>query len=99
MKALILGLTALAVTASAANAGTPWIKHRQQRQLDKIAHGIASGRLTAGETARLLQGQARVANLRALAKANDGVVGPLERLAIHNAQTRQAFRIYRLKHN
>lgn len=99
MKALILGLTALAVTASAADAGTPWIKHRQQKQLNKIANGISNGKLTGGETVRLLKGQARVANMRAAAKANDGVVGPLERLAIHGAQTRQSLRIYRLKHN
>ena len=99
MKALGLGLTVLMVTASVADAGTPWIKHRQQNQLNRIGNGVASGQLSAGETARLLNGQARIANMRAAAKANDGVVGPVERLLIHGAQNWQSNRIYRLKHN
>lgn len=97
-KTLILALAAFAVTAGAADAGTPWIKKRQQHQLNKIGRGVASGALTGGETARLLNGQARVANMRANAHA-DGVVTLGERLRIHGAQTRQSLRIYRLKHN
>ncbi len=99
MKTLILGLTVLAFTAGVADAGTPWIKARQQNQLNRIGNGVSNGSLTAGETARLLNGQARIANLRAAAKANDGVVGPVERLLIHGAQNRQSNRIFRLKHN
>ena len=51
-KTLILALAALAVTAGAADAGTPWIKKRQQHQLNKMGRGVASGALTGGETAR-----------------------------------------------
>lgn len=98
VKALILAASALALTAGAADAGTPWIKHRQQHQLNRIGNGVGSGALNAGETARLLNGQARVANLRANAKA-DGVVTLGERLRIHGAQNWQSLRIYHLKHN
>ena len=99
MKSIVFGTLIVTVTAGAAQAGTPWIKHRQQHQLTRIGNGITSARLTAGEAARLLNGQVYIANLRAAAKANDGVVGPGERLLIHGAQTWQSLRIYHLKHN
>jgi hypothetical protein len=98
MKKLIIAAAALAVAVSAADAGTPWIKHRQDRQFNKINRGLVTGRLTTGEGLRLLHGQVRVANMRNNAKA-DGVVTLGERLRITGAQTWQGLRIYGLKHN
>lgn len=98
MKKLILAAATLALTAGAANAGTRFINHRQGWQAARINLGIASGRLTAGETARLLAHQNDIRNLKLAAKS-DGVVTPFERAVIHRQLNVQSGRIFRLKHN
>ncbi len=98
LGALAAGLAATAFMSSAADAGTPWIKYRQQHQLNRIGNGVSNGSLKPWETNRLLQGQTHISNLRAKARA-DGVVTFGERLRIQGAQSVQGFRIYRLKHN
>ncbi len=97
-KALIVAVGAVVFATSAAEAGTPWIKYRQNHQLNRIGSGVTNGSLKPGETNRLLQGQTHISNLRAKARA-DGVVTFGERLRIHGAQSVQGFRIYHLKHN
>jgi hypothetical protein len=98
MKTVILAALALAVTCGTSFAGTPWIDARQNAQSHRIFKGVQSGRLTFGETQKLLQGQARVQNLENQAKS-DGVVTPLERARIHAAQSVQSARIFVKKHN
>jgi uncharacterized membrane protein YebE (DUF533 family) len=98
MKRYLIAAVALALTASAADAGTRWINHRQAWQSARINAGIATGRLTPSEVARLNNGQNHVQNLKLAAKS-DGVVTPYERLRIHGALNWQSARIYHLKHN
>jgi len=98
MKVIVLATATLIGTCTLADAGTPWIKHRQHHQLARIGNGVATGALTPSERWRLLAGQARVSALRSAARA-DGVVKPGERIFIHTAQNWQSLRIYHLKHN
>jgi hypothetical protein len=98
VKSIVLASLVLAVTSSATFAATPWINARQNAQSHRIFNGVQSGRLTYGETQKLVQGQAHVQNLENQAKA-DGGVTPFERARIHTAQTVQSIRIFRKQHN
>ena len=98
MKSFLLAGALVAVTAATANAGTPLVNARQHAQSHSIYKGVASGRLTYGETARLVHGQARVRALESAAKS-DGVVTPLERVRLNAALSVQRARIFVLKHN
>ncbi len=79
-------------------SGTPGINQHQANQQRRINQGVASGQLTANERARLQEGQARVANMKANAKA-DGVVTGGERAQIRQAQRVESNRIFNKKHN
>ena len=98
MKSLVFASLVLAVTSSMTFAATPLINARQNVQAHRIFNGVASGRLTFGETQRLLKGQAHVQRLENKAKA-DGVVTLGERARIHAAQSVQSARIFWRKHN
>lgn len=86
---LLLALVALTAFTSLASADARGAR---------IRHGIASGRLTPGETARLRAGQVRVRHLQRRAWA-DGGVSARERAVIHRAKSHHSRAIYRLKHN
>jgi hypothetical protein len=98
MKTLLLASLVLAVTSATSFAGTPWINARQNAQWNRISNGFSSGRLTTSETARLINGQAHVQNLKNQANA-DGVVTLRERARINFAQDVQSARIFIKKHN
>ena len=84
--------------ASAANAGTWFVDKREQRQVQRIWHGISVGELTAHEAGRLWHGQMRIraAERRFLA---DGYLNKRERRHLRRMLRRQSRTIYRLKHN
>ena len=73
---------------------------RQESQQDRIAQGVKSGQLTAGETARLEGREAginrEVRNDRA---TNGGKLTPQERRQVNRQQNRTSRAIYRDKHN
>ena len=98
MKTVLLASLILAVTSASSFAGTPWINARQNAQANRIGNGVASGQLTPTETAKLVQGQVHVQNLKNQANA-DGVVTRFERARIHTAQSVQSARIFIKKHN
>jgi uncharacterized membrane protein YebE (DUF533 family) len=98
MKTIVLAAIIASVTASAAFAGTPWINKRQNNQVNRIVNGVNSGQLTPGETAKLVNGQIKVDNLKNQAQA-DGVVTFRERARIHAAQNVQSARIFWKRHN
>jgi len=98
MKSILLASLVLAVTSGTTFAATPWIDARQNVQSHRIYNGVASGRLTYGETLQLQHGQAHVQHLENQAKA-DGVVTPFERAHILTAQSVQSARIFWKKHN
>jgi hypothetical protein len=105
-KALFAGvLAALAVPAfsqSAAPQSTsaPTIQERKENQQDRIANGVQSGQLTAGETRNLETKEAglnkKESNMR---KADDGHLTAADRARLNRQQNRLSGNIYRDKHN
>ena len=76
------------------------IAQRKDNQQDRIANGIDSGQLTAGETKRLETGEAAVnkeeSNMRA---ADDGHLTSADRATLNRRQNHLSDRIYDDKHN
>ena len=76
------------------------VRQRQENQQDRIANGVKSGQLTAGEAAHLGKNQARINHqVRADRQANGGKLTPQERAQVTREQNRQSRQIYRAKHN
>ena len=95
---LTIGCLALAATAAFAPAQT--INQRRENQQQRIAQGVGSGSLTAGETARLEGREARVnRQIRRDRAANGGKLTPAERRQVTREQNRLSRSIYRDKHN
>ena len=85
--------------AAAASADGP-IQQRKDNQQQRIAQGVASGQLTAGEAARLEGRQAALnREERAMRAANGGRLTAADRALINRQQNRLSGNIYRLKHN
>jgi uncharacterized membrane protein YebE (DUF533 family) len=95
---LTLALAAAPAWAAQSSTDAPRIDKREAIQADRVEHGMNSGSLTPGETARLNRGQARIQAGEAAAKA-DGKVTERERVALTHAQNHQSRTIHRLKHN
>ena len=93
----LLTLAACTVVFTAA-AQTNVVDARQDRQANRIAKGQATGQLSNQEAARLNAGQAKVAGMKAGAKA-DGKVTRAERAAIQKEQNKQSRRIKKQKHD
>jgi lipopolysaccharide export LptBFGC system permease protein LptF len=76
------------------------VGQRQRNQQERIAQGVKSGQLTAGETARLEGRESainkEVHNDRA---ANGGTLTGAERRQVNRQQNRTSGAIYRKKHN
>lgn len=96
--ALILGASLLTAPMIASAQPTPNINQTQANQSARIAKGEATGQLSKREAARLKAGQAKVAGMKAAAKA-DGKVTRSERQAIKQEQNKQSRRIARQKHD
>jgi hypothetical protein len=76
------------------------IYQREENQRDRIANGVASGQLTAGETASLERNEASLnRETRALRQANNGQLPPQEQAQINRRQNRLSRDIYNDKHN
>lgn len=79
---------------------TTEVGQRQRNQQERIAQGIKSGQLTAGETAHLEGREAAVNheihNDRA---ANGGTLTAQERAQVNRQQNRNSAAVYRKKHN
>jgi hypothetical protein len=80
--------------------GNNEVGQRRENQQDRIAQGVRSGQLTAGETARL-ENQQRAIGQQAAAdrSANGGKLTPAERQQINREQNQTSRNIYRDKHN
>src|SRR5271168_231067 len=93
---LFLSLAAVAQTAPP--PGTAG--QRKANQQARIAQGVKSGQLTAGETANLEHREASVnkeeRNMRA---ANSGKLTAADRTALNNRQNKISNSIYKDKHN
>ncbi len=94
---LTLAACTVAFTA-AAQTQTNVADARQDRQANRINKGQATGQLSKQEAARLNAGQAKVAGMKAGAKA-DGKVTRAERAAIQKEQNQQSRRIKKQKND
>ncbi|HEY4709162.1 MAG TPA: hypothetical protein VIH46_03250 [Candidatus Acidoferrales bacterium] len=86
--------------ANTAHYGNGEIGQRRQDQQDRIAQGVKSGQLTAGETSRLENQQQGInREVSADKQANGGKLTGADRRAINQSQNRASRNIYRDKHN
>ena len=86
--------------ANTAHYGNNEVGQRRENQQDRIAQGVKSGQLTAGETAKL-ENQQRGINqqVKADRAANDGKLTPGEKQQVNKEQNAASKNIYNKKHN
>lgn len=73
---------------------------RRENQQDRIASGIASGKLSAGETARLEKNEAAVnQEVHTDRKLNGGHLTGSERAQVNRQQNQMSRKLYRARHN
>lgn len=97
---VMLAMPVVAQSASPDPAPRSEVGQRQENQQDRIAQGVKSGQLTAGETAHLEKNQARInREVRNDRAANGGKLTPQEKAKVNHQQNRQSRQIYRDKHN
>lgn len=83
-----------------APAPKPTINQRKENQQDRIAQGVKSGQLTAGETSRLEHQEAGINKEERGMKAQDnGHLTKQDRKTLTKQQNQESKRIYRDKHN
>ena len=76
------------------------IHERKENQQDRIAQGVKSGQLTAGETAHLENREAKInQEVHNDRVANGGKLTAAERRQVNRQQNRTSRAIYRKKHN
>jgi len=86
--------------ANTANYGNSKVGKRQENQQDRIAQGIKSGQLTAGETAKLENQQKGIhRQVAADRKANGGTLTASEKKQVNKEQNAASKNIYHKKHN
>jgi hypothetical protein len=87
-------------TPSATPAQKPTIPQRKENQQDRIAQGVKSGQLTAGETSNLESKEAAInGETRADRAANGGKLTPAEKQQVNKQQNQVSKQIYQDKHN
>ena len=94
----VLLASTFAVSAFAQSASTPKIDQRQENQQKRIDNGVASGALTAKETANLEKREIKIEGDKEAAKA-DGKVTAAEHRKLTREQNRTSRAIHRKKHN
>lgn len=94
-------LAALMLPAMAQTSNPPaTINQRKENQQDRIANGVASGQLTAGETANLEKKESNLNKEEKLMRSEDG--GKLtgaDRKVLNQQQNQLSKQIYQDKHN
>jgi len=86
--------------ANTATYGKGEIGDRRENQQDRIAQGVKSGQLTAGETAKLENQQQGVnREIAGDRQANGGKLTGLDKKAINQSQNKASRNIYNKKHN
>ena len=106
---LLVGTVALAqdtstpgttTTPSSTAAPQPTVRQRKENQQDRIANGVKSGQLTAGETANLETKEAAInGETRADRAANGGKLTQAEKQQINGQHNQLSKQIYNDKHN
>jgi hypothetical protein len=86
--------------ANTAHYGNNEVGQRRENQQDRIAQGVKSGQLTAGETAKLENQQKGInQQVKADRAANGGKLTPGEKTQINHEQNKASKNIYNKKHN
>jgi hypothetical protein len=86
--------------AAVQHYGANEVDTRRANQQARIANGIASGKLTAGQTARLEKGESAInKEVRSERVANGGHLTGAEKTAVNAQQNKMSGKIYRAKHN
>jgi hypothetical protein len=86
--------------AATQNYGKSEVGQRQENQQDRIAQGVKSGQLTAGETAKLENNQKNInQQVKADRSANGGKLTAGEKAQVNKEQNAQSKNIYNKKHN
>ena len=93
MTMIVTGLLATGLSAQE-------IKDRKENQQDRIAQGVKSGQLTAGETAKLETKEAGLnKEIRHDRRQNGGNLTNKEKRQVNRQQNRLSKQIYKDKHN
>jgi hypothetical protein len=91
---------AAAPAATPAPAAKPTVAQRKENQQDRIAQGVKSGQLTAGETSKLETKEAAInGETKADRAANGGKLTSAEKTQINGQQNQLSKQIYADKHN
>jgi hypothetical protein len=86
--------------ANTAHYGNNAVGQRKENQQDRIAEGVKSGQLTAGETAKLENQQKGInQQVKADRAANGGKLTPGEKQQVNQEQNAASKNIYNKKHN
>lgn len=89
-----------AAQSSTAPKTDPTVAQRKENQQDRIANGVKSGQLTAGETTHLENKEAAInGETRADRAANGGKLTGAEKQQINRQQNQVSKQIYQDKHN
>lgn len=101
MKLSLVATALLAFSTTVAMAQTaPTINQRKGNQQARIAQGVHSGQLTAGETRRLEGREASINHEEhAMRRADNGHLTRADRATLTRRQNRTSRAIYRDKHN
>jgi hypothetical protein len=87
-------------TPTPAPAKPATINQRKENQQDRIAQGVKSGQLTAGETSRLEHQEAGInKEERGMRAQDNGKLSKQDRKTLNKQQNQESRRIYRDKHN
>lgn len=103
--ALVMAPAAMLAQTTSTPAPTPGkndhnVAQRKGAQQQRIANGVQSGQLTAGETARLEHQEAGINREEKGMRAQDnGHLTAQDRKTLHQQQNQESRRIYRAKHN
>jgi hypothetical protein len=80
--------------------GNSEVGQRQENQQDRIAQGVKSGQLTAGETAKLENQQQGInKEVSGMRQANGGKLTNADKKAVNQQQNKASKNIYNKKHN
>ena len=95
---LVMMLAAMAVVTGFAQ--TSEVGQRRENQQDRIAQGVKSGQLTAGETANLEKKEASInQEVRTDRSLNGGKLTGQEKKIVNQQQNQMSGQIYKDKHN
>ena len=85
--------------AAAQHYGNNEVDARRENQQDRIANGIASGKLSAAQSSKLEKGEASINHETAKDRAaNGGKLTAAEKQQINRQQNRMSGKIYKAKH-